>query len=139
MRNDLRKINIEDSTYCFFDDMINIKTLDPNKTKKMEKTYKNILTYYIGYVRVKDLSYATINSVYLLYLSINRINGCIEESNRNKYLMLVPTDEGTLKLKEELWNKIIGLVIGIQKRYNENCIKMKFSSGNDLLLKNFIT
>ena len=139
MRNDLRKINIEDSTYCFFDDMINIKTLDPNKTKKMEKTYKNILTYYIGYVRVKDLSYATINSVYLLYLSINRINGCIEESNRNKYLMLVPTDEGTLKLKEELWNKIIGLVIGIQKRYNENCIKMKFSSDNDLLLKNFIT
>ena len=139
MRNDLRKINIEDSTYCFFDDMINIKTLDPNKTKKMEKTYRNILTYYIGYVRVKDLSYATINSVYLLYLSINRINGCIEESNRNKYLMLVPTDEGTLKLKEELWNKIIGLVIGIQKRYNENCIKMKFSSDNDLLLKNFIT
>ena len=53
--------------------------------------------------------------------------------------MLVPTDEGTLKLKEELWNKIIGLVIGIQKRYNENCIKMKFSSDNDLLLKNFIT
>ena len=139
MRNDLRKINIEDSTYCFFDDIINIKTLDPNKTKKMEKTYKNILTYYIGYVRVKDLSYATINSVYLLYLSINRINGCIEESNRNKYLMLVPTDEGTLKLKVELWNKIIGLVIGIQKRYNENCIKMKFSSDNDLLLKNFIT
>ena len=36
--------------------MINIKNLDPNKIKKDEKAYKNILIYHIGYVMVKDLS-----------------------------------------------------------------------------------
>ena len=41
---------------------------------------------------VRDLNYATNNSVNLLYLIINKINGYIEESNGNKYLRLVPTD-----------------------------------------------
>ena len=56
---------------------------------------------------VKKLSYTTINSVNPLYL-INKINGCIEESNRNKYLTLAPTDgsEGSLIKCEKLWNKI---------------------------------
>ena len=53
---------------------------------------------------VKDLSYATINSVNPLYRIINEINGYIEESNGNKNLTLVPTDESTdtLKRYEEL-------------------------------------
>ena len=41
---------------------------------------------------VNDLNYATINSVNLLHLIINKVNGDIEEINGNKYLMLVPTD-----------------------------------------------
>ena len=35
---------------------------------------------------VKDLSYGTIKSANPLYLIINKRNGCIEESNGNKYL-----------------------------------------------------
>ena len=42
----------------FFDDLINIKNLDPDKIKTDEKLYKNILTYHIGSVMVKDLSCA---------------------------------------------------------------------------------
>ena len=41
---------------------------------------------------VRDLNYATNNSVNPLYLIINKINGYIEESNGNKYLRLVPPD-----------------------------------------------
>ena len=41
---------------------------------------------------VKGLSYATIKSVNPLYLIINKINEYVEESNRNKYLRLVPTN-----------------------------------------------
>ena len=57
--------------------MINIKNLDPNKIKKDEKAYKNILIYHTGYVMVKDLSYVTTNSENPLYLSIDKINGYI--------------------------------------------------------------
>ena len=44
---------------------------DPNNTKIDEKSYKNILIYYIGYVTIIDLKYLKISSVnplYLLYL-----------------------------------------------------------------------
>ena len=59
-------------------------------------------------MRIKSLRYAKINIVKSLYLLINQINGYIEESNENKYLTLVPTDESKdiLKTHEELWTKI---------------------------------
>ena len=40
--------------YYFSDDIIKIKTFDPNKIKIDEKSHKNILIYYIGYVTIKD-------------------------------------------------------------------------------------
>ena len=55
------------------------------------------------------------NSVKLLFLVINKITACIEESNGNKYLPLVPNDEikDTLKKFEELWSKSRDLVRSI--------------------------
>ena len=94
--------------------MIDIKDLDPNKIKIDEISYKNII-YYIGYVTVKNLSYTKINSVKLLYLIIDKINGYIEESNESKYLIIVATNErkDTLKKYEELWTKIRDLIRSI--------------------------
>ena len=45
MNNKFEDIDIKNRSYYFFDDMINIKTLDPNKIKIDEKPYKNILIY----------------------------------------------------------------------------------------------
>ena len=73
--------------------MINIKNLETNKIKRDENSYKNIVIYYIGYMTFKDLRYVKINSVNLLYLIINKINGYFEEINGNKYLALVPINE----------------------------------------------
>ena len=39
--------------------------------------------------RSKDLIYETINNVNPLYLTINKMNGCIQENNGNKYLVLI--------------------------------------------------
>ena len=61
--------------------MINIKELDPNKIKINEKSYKNILIYYIGYVTFNEISCVKINSANPLYLIINKINGYFEEIN----------------------------------------------------------
>ena len=60
----------------------------------------------MGYVTVKDLRFEKINSANSLYLNINKINGYIEESNRNKYLTLDPNNESKEKnncgLKSEI-------------------------------------
>ena len=48
MSNKFKDISTKNHTYYFFDDIINIKTFDP-------KVVQNILTYYIGYVAMKDL------------------------------------------------------------------------------------
>ena len=87
--------------------MVNIQNLDPNKINIDEKSYKNILIYCIKYAMVKNLSYMKINSVNHLYFIIDKINGNIDESNRNKYLTLVPNDRSKdiLKTYEEVWNK----------------------------------
>ena len=47
-------IDIKNQTYYFFDVTINIKNFDPNKIRIDEKSYKNILIYYIGYVTIKN-------------------------------------------------------------------------------------
>ena len=49
----IKNISIKSRTYYFFDDTINIKDFDPNNIKIYEKSYKNILIYYIGYVTIK--------------------------------------------------------------------------------------
>ena len=56
MSNEFKETNIKNCTYYYFDDII--KNLHPNKIIINEKSYKNILIYYIGYVTVKNLSHA---------------------------------------------------------------------------------
>ena len=51
MNNKFKDIDINNHTYYFFDDTINIKNFNPNSIKTDEKSYKNILIYYIEYVK----------------------------------------------------------------------------------------
>ena len=57
MSNKVKDINIKNRTYYFFDDIINIENFNLNNIKIDEKSYKNILIYYIGYVTIKDSKY----------------------------------------------------------------------------------
>ena len=84
MSNKLKDIDIKNHTYNFFDEIINIKNFDPKKIKIDEKSYKNVLIYYDGYVTIKDLKYVKINSVNPLYLIIDKVNGYFEEINESK-------------------------------------------------------
>ena len=60
-----------------------------------------------------------------MYLIINKINGNIEESNRNKYFTLVYTDESkdALKKYEELLNKIRDLIRSITNNSKKMMMK----------------
>ena len=93
MSNKIEDIDIKNRTFCFFNDIINIKNFDPNKIKTDEESYKNILIYYIGCVTIKDSKYVKIDNVNSLYLLISKANGYFEEINKSKYLKLVPTIE----------------------------------------------
>ena len=83
-----------------FNDIININFFDPNNIKIDEKSYKNILIYYTGYVTITDSKYVKINSVNPLYLISNKVNGYFKEINKSKYLLLVPTIESKEKIKK---------------------------------------
>ena len=100
MSNKVKDIDIKNRTYYFFNDVINIKIFDTNKIKIDEKSYKNILTYYIGYVTIKDLKYVKINSVNPLYFIFSKVNGYFKKIKGNKNLMLVPTNESKEKIKK---------------------------------------
>ena len=68
MSNKVKDINIKNRTYYFFDDIINIENFNLNNIKIDEKSYKNILIYYIGYVTIKDSKYVKIYSVNICIL-----------------------------------------------------------------------
>ena len=81
MSNKVNNIDIKSRTYYFFNDIINIKNFDPNNSKLDEKSYKNILIYYTGYVMIKDSKYVKIYRVNPWYLIFNKVNGNFEEIN----------------------------------------------------------
>ena len=91
MSNKFKDTDIKNQTYYFFNDIINIENFDPNNVKIGEKSYKDILIYYIGYVKIKE--YVKIYSVNPLYLIFRNVNGYFQEIDKRKYLMLAPINE----------------------------------------------
>ena len=51
----VKQIDIKNRTYCFYNDMINIKTFDSNLLKIDKKSYKDIGIYNIGYITTKKI------------------------------------------------------------------------------------
>ena len=78
MSNKVKDININNRTYYFFNDIIDIENSDLNNIEIDETSYENILIYYIGYVTIKE--YIKIYSVNPLYLIFRYLNGYFEEN-----------------------------------------------------------
>ena len=88
-----KQMNVENRTYYFYNDLINIIDFDPKLLKLDKKTSLDIDIYYIGYVTKKD-EYK-INSVNPLYLLVHRIDGFIEEKEGDKYMNIASTDRNS--------------------------------------------
>ena len=73
MKISVEDIIIENHTYYFFDDIINIKYFDPNNIEIDEKSYKDIIIHYIRYVTIKKktLKNYSVNSLYLNFADVN--------------------------------------------------------------------
>ena len=141
MSNKVKDIDIKDWTYYFSSDIINIENFKWNNIKVDEKSCKDILIYYIGYVTIKE--YIKIDSVKPLYLIFRYLNEYFEEINGNKYLTLVPTNESKEKIEKEekLWIKIRDFIRSVIKNLDdsdEKCMKIKFNSDGELPLNKMI-
>ena len=137
---DVKQISIKNRTYYFYNDMINLKNLEPNLSKIDRKSYKNIGIYNIGYITIKKIDdYENIYSVNPLYLNVNHTNGYIEENNENKYLIFDSADENKelIKKYQDVWNGIRNKIEAIGNGgcdYEKDFMKTKFNSDDNLPL-----
>ena len=70
----IRQINIENQTYYFYNDQINLKDFDVSMLKIDKKNYKEINIYYIGYMTFKEVANCNnINSFNPLHLMIDKM------------------------------------------------------------------
>ena len=141
----IKQININNRTYYFFNDMINIKDFDSSQLKIDKKSYKKIGIYYIGYISINSISdYENINSVNPLYLVIAEVDGYIEENNGNKYLTFASTDKNKKVLEKyaKLWDetKYNTQTINADKsgEYEKDYMKIKFNSDDYLPLNKML-
>ena len=57
MSNKFKNLDIQNRTYYFFNDFINIENFDLNNFQRTEQYTKKILIYYDGYITIKDFKY----------------------------------------------------------------------------------
>ena len=92
MRN-LKELSINNPTYYFYNDIINLKDFYSNLLKIDKKQYKEIDIYYIGYTAIKKIGNCkNINSANPLYLMIHSATGEFKEWDGKKYLVLDSTE-----------------------------------------------
>ena len=140
---EVKKINIKNRTFYFYNDIMDLKDFEPNLLKIDKKSYKNIDIYYIGYIAIKKIDDYE-SSVNPLYLRINHASGYIEEKNGNKYLIFDSVDENKEVLKKyaDVWdgikNKIKAINGGKENDYGKDYMKIKFNSDDDLPLNKLL-
>ena len=122
--------------------MISVKKFDPSFLNISKISFKIIdaVIYSIRYITMKSLDHVNIDSANSIYLVFNNVDGYIEESNGNKYLIFASTDKNKEILKKytELWNEIDNQIKTINGgepiEYKKYFMKIEFESDNDLRL-----
>ena len=69
MNNEVKDRDIENHTCYFFNDIFKVRHFDSSNIKRDEKSFKNILICYIGYVLIKDSNCVKFYSINPLDLS----------------------------------------------------------------------
>ena len=122
--------------------MISVKRFYPSFLNISKISFKSIdaVIYSIRYITMKSLDHVNIDSANSIYLVLNNVDGYIEESNGNKYLIFASTDKNKeiLKNNTELWNEIDNQIETINGgepiEYKKYFTKIEFESDNDLRL-----
>ena len=137
---EIKQIDINNRTYHFYNDIIDLKAFDARLLKIDKKSYKNIGIYNIRYITIKKTDdCGSIYSVNPLYLRVDHVNEYIEEKGVNKYLVFDSTDENKELVKKynDVFNGIrdkIEEVSSDECNYEKGYMKIKFNSVDDLQL-----
>ena len=133
-----KRLNIKNTTYFFYNELINLKDFDPSLRKLDKKSSMDVSIYYIGYVTKKPKY--NINSVNPLYLLISELDGFIEEKEGSKYLNISLTynNNDVLIKYAEVWSGIKDQIKKINNgsvgEYTNYYLKIKFDSDDNLPL-----
>ena len=136
----VKKINIKNRTYYFYNDIIYLNDFDAMLLKIDKKSYKNIGIYNIGYITIKKIDGCeSVYSVNPLYLRLDHVNGYIEEKWVNEYLVFNSADKNKELLKKynDAFNGVsdkIKEVSSDECDYEKYYIKIKFNSDDNLPL-----
>ena len=98
----MKKFSIKNRPYFFFNDIINIKNVDPSilEINKLSCKKANINIYHIVYIIKKRLDHVNIDTENPLYDIFNNVDGyIIKESNGDKYLIFGSIDKNKELLK----------------------------------------
>ena len=98
----MKKFSIKNRPYFFFNDIINIKNVDPSilEINKLSCKKTNINIYHIVYIIKKRLDHVNIDTENPLYDIFNNVDGyIIKESNGDKYLIFASIDKNKELLK----------------------------------------
>ena len=133
---ELKKINIKNRTYYFYNDIINLDEFDGSKIKVDKKDFNDIDIYYLGYEHKKKISECNvINSVNPLYLRIVDIKGQFEKGKDDAWYLVISDKDDVYKklvdILESIKNKITEKTWDVVE-YDKDYIKIKFES-NDIL------
>ena len=136
----VKQIDINNRTYYFYNDIIDLESFKSNLLKIYKKSYKDIGIYNITYIIIKkNDDCENIYSVNPLHLRITHASGYIEEINENEYLIFDSIDENKELLKK--YNDVFnGIMVKIKEISNGKCgyekdyMKIKFSSDDYLPL-----
>ena len=144
-----KQINIRNRPHYFFNDMINIKSFDPNLLSLDKISFKstNAINYHIEYITMKSIDHLNTDSANNLYLVFNNVNGYIEESNEDKYFIFASTDKSKeiLEKYKELWDEIKNQIKTINGgecnsiEYKKDFMKIRFESKDDLPLSKVLS
>ena len=122
MRN-LKELSINNQSYCFYNDIINLKDFHSNLLKIDKKQYKEIDIYYIGYITNKKIGNCkNIVSVNPLYLMIHSATREFKEWDGKKYLVLDSTEkyeEVFSGIKKEIETINCGKELVYEKNYDK--------------------
>ena len=93
---------MENRSYYFFNDMINIKNFDIKLLNIDKISFKSTdaVIYNIRYITMKSLDHVNIDSKNSLYLIFDNVDGYIKEKIGNKYLIFASTDKNKEVLKK---------------------------------------
>ena len=133
----LRQVNIKNRPYHLFNNMTYIKDFEPSLLNIDKISFKSTdsVIYDSEYTTMKSLDNE--NSLYLIFVNVD---GYVEGSNEDKYLIFATTDKNKEALENytELWVEIKDQIETISHIkpiiYGKDFMKIRFESDDDLPL-----